>query len=72
MAWAAGKSTITGKYVWWSGSNSDGDLTDWSRDRQSATITLWSPGGESWSWYVAYAFQDMSLDAPLCIPVFDG
>ncbi len=72
LAWAAGKSTITGKYVWWSGSNSDGDLTDWSRDRQSATITLWSPGGDSWDWYVGYAYQDMSLDSPLCIPVFDG
>ena len=30
------------------------------------------PCGASWDWYAAWAYQDMSLDAPACIPVFDG
>jgi hypothetical protein len=71
-AWVAGTSTLSGRYVWWDGSNSDGDLTDWSKNRQSATVTWWTPGGESWDWYLGYAYQDTSLDAPACIPVFDG
>jgi hypothetical protein len=71
-AWVGGASTLSGRYVWWDGSNSDGDLTDWSKNSQSATITWWTPASESWDWYVGYAYQDMSLDAPACIPVFDG
>ncbi len=72
LSWVSGKSTISGRYVYWDGSNTDGDLTDWSRDRQTATVTLWSPIGEGWDWYLGYAYQDSNLDAPLCIPVFDG
>lgn len=67
-----GQTTVTGRYVYWDGDNSDGDLTDWSKNRQTATITAWSPGGANWDWYVGWAYQDMSLDAPACIPVFDG
>ena len=67
-----GQSSLTGRLVWWDGDNSDGDLTDWSKERQTATITFWAPGGEKWSWYTAWAYQDMSLDAPTCVPVFDG
>ncbi len=72
LAWVSGKSTISGKYVYWDGSNTDGDLTDWSKSRNSLTLTAWTPGGQDWDWYVGYAYQDMSLDVPLCIPVFDG
>jgi hypothetical protein len=72
LGWSFGDSTLTGRYVRWDGSNSDGDLTDWSKDRQNVTVTFWAPGGEQWSWYLAWAFQDMSLEAPACIPVFDG
>jgi hypothetical protein len=72
LAWSTGKTTISGRYVYWDGSNNDGDLTDWSKNRQTATLTVWSPGGEEWDWYVGYAYQDMSTDAPACIPVFDG
>jgi hypothetical protein len=72
LGWTFGASTLSGRYVWWDGDNSDGDLTDWSKNRQTATVTFWSPGSESWDWYAAWAYQDMSLDAPACIPVFDG
>jgi hypothetical protein len=63
---------LAASYQWWDGSNSDGDLTDWSRTNQNATITLWSAPSTSWDWYVAYAWQDSALDAPACIPIFDG
>lgn len=71
-AWIGGRSTLSARYIYWDGSNSDGDLTDWSRTSQTATVTWWSPGGESWDWYLGYAWQDSSLDSPACIPVFDG
>jgi len=72
LGYTFGQSSLTGRYVYWDGDNTDGDLTDWSKQRQTATITFWSPGGASWDWYVGWAYQDMSLDAPACIPVFDG
>jgi hypothetical protein len=72
LGYSFGQSTLTGRYVYWDGNNSDGDLTDWSKNRQTATITFWSPGGASWDWYVGWAYQDMSLDTPTCVPVFDG
>jgi len=72
LGWTFGQTTLTGRYVYWDGTNTDGDLTDWSKNRSTATITAWSPGGESWDWYVGWAYQDLSLDTPACIPVFDG
>jgi hypothetical protein len=72
LGWSFGQTTLTGRYVYWDGSNSDGDLTDWSKNRSTATVTLWSPGGANWDWYVGWAYQDLSLEAPACIPVFDG
>jgi hypothetical protein len=72
VGYSFGQTTLTGRYVYWDGTNTDGNLTDWSKTRSTATITAWSPGGSSWDWYVGWAYQDMSLDAPACIPVFDG
>jgi hypothetical protein len=72
VSYLSGKSTLSGRLLYWDGSNSDGDLTDWSKSRTSLTLTAWTPGGTEWDWYVGYAYQDMSMDAPLCIPVFDG
>ena len=63
---------LAASYQWWDGSNSEGDLTDWSRTNQTATVTLWSAPAATWDWYVAYAYQDSQLDAPACIPIFDG
>jgi len=72
LGYSFGQTVVTGRYVYWDGSNSDGDLTDWSKNRSTATVTAWSPGGTGWDWYIGWAYQDMSLDAPACIPVFDG
>ncbi len=71
-SYVTGRSTISGTYRWWDGSNSDGDLTDWSRTNQTATITYWSAPDADWDWYVAFAWQDSQLDSPACIPIFDG
>lgn len=71
-AWVFNNTTVSGRYVYWDGDNTDGDLTDWSKSRNSLTVTAWTPGGADWDFYVGYAYQDMSLDVPLCIPVFDG
>lgn len=67
-----GPSTLSGTYRWWDGSNSDGDLTDWSKTNQSATVTWWSAPSQSWDWYIGYAWLESVLDAPACIPIFDG
>ena len=72
LAYASGRTTISGKYFYWDGDNTDGDLTDWSKKNQTATVTLWSAGGASWDWYLGYAWQDSELNSPACIPVFDG
>lgn len=71
-SYSTGGTTFSGSYKWWDGGNNDGDLTDWSKISQNATLTAWSAPSEQWEWYVAYAWQDQQLDAPVCIPVFDG
>jgi len=63
---------VSATYRWWEGDNDDGDLTDWTRTNQNATVTFWSAPAESWDWYVAYSWLDSELDAPACIPIFDG
>ncbi|NOZ80015.1 MAG: hypothetical protein GXP48_12720 [Acidobacteria bacterium] len=67
-----GRSMLSGSYNWWNGDNTGGTLTNWSRTNQSATLTLWTALTESWEWYVGYAWQDLSLDSPTTIPVYDG
>lgn len=72
VGWNFGQSSLTGRVGYWDGDNRDGDLTDWSKERTTANITFWSPGGENWSWYAAWAYQDMTLGSHVCVPVFDG
>jgi hypothetical protein len=72
LGYTRGKTTISGTYRFWDGDNDSLDLTDWSRQNQTATVTLWTAPQESWEWFLAYAWQDSQLDAPVCIPVFDG
>jgi len=72
LTYVSGSSTLSFNYRWWDGDNSDGDLTNWSRNNQTATLTFWSAPGQSWSWFVGAAWQDSQLDAPACIPIFDG
>jgi len=66
------KSSMTLSYHWWDGDNSAGNLTNWSRTNNSANITFWSAPEASWSWYIGYTYMKTDLDAPACIPVFDG
>jgi len=73
LNWMIGSRTnLTGSFRDWDGDNGDGDLTEWSRNTQNATVTLWSGPSETFSWYVGYAMTNADLDAPVCIPIFDG
>ncbi len=72
LSYSAGRTTFTGKYIYWDGDNSDGNLTDWSRQSNTALVTVWSAPAESWSWYATYTWMDSDLGVPACIPVFDG
>lgn len=65
-------SMFNATYRWWSGDNSDGDLTDWSRTNQSFTVMFSSTPISTWTWFAGYNWLDSSLDAPTTIPVFDG
>lgn len=66
------KSMLTASYRWWEGDNDSGDLTDWEKTNQSATITLWTAPAERWDWFVGYAWYDTEIGAPVSIPIFDG
>ncbi len=72
LSWISTKVGLTANYRYWSGSNRDGDFTDWSKDQQSATVTLWSMPSPAWDWYVAYAFQKIELGGHTCVSLFDG
>ena len=70
--YTGGRSSITAKYRHWDGENTSGDLTDWSRLNQVASVTLWSSPAPKWQWYVGYTWNDSSLDTVSTIPLFDG
>ncbi len=73
FTWIIGsKTTLSGTYRNWDGDNGEGDLTEWSRTNDNAVLTLWSGPTETFSWYVGWAMTNSDLDAPVCIPVFDG
>lgn len=65
-------SMVTAYYNYWDGENDGGDLTDWSRDYQSATVTWYSTPAPDWEWFATYAYHDSTLEAPASIPLFDG
>ncbi|MCD4748608.1 MAG: hypothetical protein K8R59_04465 [Thermoanaerobaculales bacterium] len=65
-------STLSATYRYWDGDNQAGDLTNWSRTNQNLTATLWSAPTSEWNWYLGYAYSDTELNAPVCIPIFDG
>ncbi len=69
---SAGNHTFSASYRMWDGDNNDGDLTDWSRTVQSATVAFWSAPAAEWNWHIAYTFNDTELDMPASIPLFDG
>jgi hypothetical protein len=67
-----GNTTASLSYRWWDGENDDGSLTDWSRNSQTATLTLWSMPSPLVQWSVAYVRHDQELDFPASIALFDG
>jgi hypothetical protein len=70
--YTSGRTTVFGKYIYYDGDNTDGDLTDWSRQSNTALVTVWSAPTETFNWYATYTFMDSDLGVPACIPVFDG
>lgn len=66
------KATLTANWRYWDGSNRSGDLTDWSRQLNALTATLWTAPSSRWDAYVAYSFQATDLGSHVCVPVFDG
>lgn len=66
------KMSLVATYQYWDGENTSGDLTDWGRTSNNATITFtWMPA-ETWSWYTGYAWQASELKSGACIPLLDG
>jgi hypothetical protein len=71
-SYAKGRTMVTGLYRYWDGSNDAGNLTDWSRTNQTATVTVsWIPA-PTWDGFVSYNYQKLENAAPACIAVFDG
>ena len=72
LAYVTGRTTLSAKYIYWDGDNTDGDLTDWSRQNQTALLTVWSAPTDNISYYATYSWMSSDLGVPACIPVFDG
>ncbi len=72
LGYSSGKTTVFGKYIYYDGDNSDGDLTDWSKTNNTALVTVWSAPTETFNWYATYTLMDSDQNHPVCIPIFDG
>lgn len=66
------QSLLSASYRYWDGDNDDGDLTDWSRTNQTATVSYAAMPAPTWQWYVAYTWHDSELLFPSFVPIFDG
>lgn len=67
-----GNTTASLSYRWWDGDNDSGDLTDWSRTSQTATLSFWSMPSPMVQWSLAYVWHEQELDFPASIALFDG
>lgn len=67
-----GGTMLSASYRWWDGQNDGGDLTDWQKNSQSATVTLSGIASPKVAWNVAWAWHDQEIDMPANIPIFDG
>jgi hypothetical protein len=72
LGYSTGKTTVFGKYIYYDGDNKDGDMTDWSRQSNTALVTVWSAPTENINWYATYTMMESDLGLPVCIVVFDG
>jgi hypothetical protein len=71
-SYSKGRTMVTGLYRYWDGKNTSGNLTDWNRTNQTATVTFaWIPA-PTWDGFVSYNYQKLDNSAPGCIPIFDG
>jgi hypothetical protein len=72
-SWSSGGSTsISASWKWWDGDNQEGDLTDWSRTSQSATLTVAGVASPEVSWHGAVVWHEQTIEMPTSIPIFDG
>lgn len=65
-------ASVTANYRYWDGENTSGDLTDWSRQNQAASVTFWSSPAPRWQWYAGYTWNDSGLDTVANIPLYEG
>ncbi len=65
-------ASVTANYRYWDGDNQNGDLTDWSKRNQAASLTFWSSPAPRWQWYAGYTYHDTGLDTVANIPLFEG
>jgi hypothetical protein len=66
------KTTLTASAHWWSGENTEGDLTDWSKHKVSATVSVYSAPTRFVEWYANAAYLKYDLHLPPCINLMDG
>lgn len=71
-SFVSGNTTASLSYRWWDGENDGGDLTDWSRTSQTATLSFWAMPSPMVQWSLAYVWHDQELDFPASIALFDG
>ena len=65
-------ASVTANYRYWDGKNTSGDLTDWSRQNQAASVTFWSSPAPKWQWYAGYTWNDSGLETVANIPLYEG
>jgi hypothetical protein len=68
----AGSTSVSASWKWWDGDNQEGDLTDWSRTSQSATLTVAGSMSPEVAWHGALAWHEQTIEMPTSIPIFDG
>lgn len=72
FAYTFGNRALTASYRYWDGSNDEGDLADWSRTNQTATVSYFAAPTPQWQWNLAYTYFATELELPTTIPIFDG
>ena len=71
-SYSKNRTLLTALYRYWDGTNTSGNLTDWERTNQTATVTFaWMPA-TTWDGFVSYNYQRLENSAPGCIAIFDG
>lgn len=69
---SASGTTLSASWKAWDGSNDDGDLADWSKSSQSATLMVAGVAAPEMTWHGAVVRHDQTIEMPTSIPIFDG